>query len=116
MAYLGLIVDDVVVNKFDLESGVLTIGRSPDNDVQIEDNAVSSFHAQILREEDPYLDGQVQYLIEDLKSTNSTRVNGVKIDKQKLNNGDLIEIGYSKFRFVDKNQVSLDRTAVILPE
>ncbi|PWK53014.1 FHA domain-containing protein [Pleionea mediterranea] len=116
MAHLGLIIDDVVVNKFDLEGGVLTIGRSPDNDVQIEDHAVSSYHAQIIREEDPYLEGQVQYLLEDLKSTNATKINGLKVDKQKLINGDLIEIGYSKFRFIDKHQVNLDRTAVILPE
>ncbi|WP_144392255.1 FHA domain-containing protein [Pleionea sediminis] len=116
MAYLGLIVDDVVVNKFELNNGVLTIGRAPDNDVQIQDNSVSSFHAQILHEEDEYLEDQNHYEIEDLKSTNSTRVNGVKIEKQKLNNGDLIEIGYSKFRFVDKTQTNLDRTAVILPD
>jgi pSer/pThr/pTyr-binding forkhead associated (FHA) protein len=116
MAYIGLLVDDVIVNKFELEQGVLTIGRSPDNDVQIEDHAVSSFHAQILKEEDPYLEGQVQYILEDLKSTNSTKVNGNRIEKHKLINGDLIQIGYNKFRFVDKNQVNLDRTAVILPD
>ncbi|NVJ49190.1 MAG: FHA domain-containing protein [Gammaproteobacteria bacterium] len=114
MAYIGLIVDDVIVNKFTLDSGVLTIGRSPQNDVPIEDGAVSSFHAQIIREEDPYLDGQVQYFLEDLKSTNSTKVNGIKIDHYRLINGDLIQIGYSSFRFVDKNQTNLDRTAVIV--
>ncbi|WMS85788.1 FHA domain-containing protein [Pleionea litopenaei] len=114
MAYLGLIIDDVIVNKFPLDSGVLTIGRSPQNDVPIEDNAVSSFHAQIIREEDPYLEGQVQYMLEDLKSTNATKVNGLAIDHHKLINGDLIQIGYSSFRFVDKSQVNLERTAVIV--
>ena len=116
MAYIGLIVDDVVVNKFELKNNVLTIGRSPDNDVPIEDHAVSSFHAQVLKEEDPYLEGQTQYILEDLNSTNSTKVNGQKVEHHKLINGDLIQIGYNKFRFVDKNQVNLDRTAVIVPE
>jgi len=116
MAHLGLIVDDVIVNKFSLEDGVLTIGRSPDNDVQIEDQSVSSFHAQVLKEDDPYLDSEARYILEDLQSTNSTKVNGSKIEKYTLINGDLIEIGYTKFRFVDKTQTTLDRTAVILPE
>ncbi len=116
MAYLGLLVDDVVVNKFEISEGALTIGRAPDNQVQIEDHAVSSYHAQILCESDPYLENQHTYSIEDLKSTNATRVNGIKITQQKLNHGDLIEIGYNKFRFVDKSQTKLDRTAVILPE
>ncbi|NVJ59062.1 MAG: FHA domain-containing protein [Gammaproteobacteria bacterium] len=116
MAYIGLIVDDVVVNKFELNNNVLTIGRSPENDVPIEDNSVSSFHAQVLKEDDPYLEGQTQYILEDLDSTNATKVNGLKINHHKLINGDLIQIGYNKFRFVDKSQVNLDRTAVIVPE
>ncbi|MEE4245816.1 MAG: FHA domain-containing protein [Kangiellaceae bacterium] len=114
MAYIGLLLDGVVVKKFELTDNALTLGRSPNNDVPIEDSAVSSFHAQVLREEDPYLEGQVQYILEDLQSTNSTKVNGIKVEKHKLINGDLIDIGYNTFRFVDETQVNLDRTAVIV--
>ncbi len=116
MAYLALLVDDVVVNKFNLNENALTIGRSPNNQVQIEDNAVSSFHAQITQESDPYFEGQIRYVLEDLKRTTATKVKGMKVNQHTLNNGDLIQIGYNKFRFVDEQQSNLDRTAVILPD
>lgn len=117
MALLSLLVDDVVVNKWELDGiDVLIMGRAADCDIQIDDQAVSSKHARIVREDDPYLDGAKSFYLEDLKSTNGTRLNGVPANRQKLSSGDLIELGYNKFRFVDDNQIDLEKTAVILPQ
>ena len=116
MAFLALLVDDVVINKFELDNEKTTIGRAADNAIQIEEAAVSSTHAQVVQQSDPYMESSTQFFIEDLESTNSTRVNGSKITRQRLFHNDLIEIGYNKFRFVDKSQVDPDRTAVIITE
>jgi len=69
-----------------------SIGRTPDNDVQIEARCVSRRHAVILT-------GALQTVIEDLNSTNGVLVNGQRISRQMLKDGDRLVIGQSRYRF-----------------
>ncbi|MGB0494752.1 MAG: FHA domain-containing protein [Kangiellaceae bacterium] len=114
MPYIALIIEDVVINKWEIIEEVVIFGRSKDSDIQIDDQSVSSKHARIIVEEDPYLDDQKHYYLEDLKSTNGTQVNDQTITKQKLNDEDQLKIGFSQFKFVDSKNNHLDETAVIL--
>lgn len=78
-------------------SGILTVGRSEENDIILNDRKVSRKHA-IFK-----LDGQ-RILIEDLGSSNGTYVNGNKISEtHPLNPGDSISIGVNKLRLVETN-------------
>lgn len=65
-----------------LEKGTTTIGRQEDNDIVINDLAVSKKHARINREDN--------YFLTDLRSSNGTFVNGKKILHSKLSDGDVI--------------------------
>jgi len=69
-----------------------TIGRTPDNDLQIDASFVSRHHAVLL------VTG-AQTVIEDLNSTNGVHVNGQKITREVLNDGDVVKIGKARFRF-----------------
>lgn len=114
MAYIALIVEDVIINKWELIEEVTILGRAKDCDVQIEDQSVSSKHARIVAEPDPFLDGNRIMFIEDLKSTNGTKVNGNLISKQKLSDGDSLNIGFTDFQYIENESNNLDETAVIL--
>lgn len=114
MAYLALKVEDVVINKWEVVDDVLIIGRAKDCDIQIDDQSVSSKHARLVVEADPYLDDTYNVFIEDLKSTNGTELNGKAVSKQKLADGDTIKIGFSLFEFVNSHVKGLDDTAVII--
>lgn len=71
----------------------VTIGREPKNSIPVDDKEASRFHCSIKPDDD-------SYVIQDLKSTNGTFVNGVKIsDSQTLKNGDILKIGISEFTF-----------------
>jgi len=116
MAKLILLVDGVGGQHFDIHDDVLRIGRAADNDVHIDDLAVSSEHAIIKRNQDEHFAEHIEYELCDLGSTNSTFVNNIKVDSKKLSNNDIVKIGWSTFKFVDENQPSMDTTAYILPE
>lgn len=114
MAYLALIVEDVVINKWEITDKEMIIGRVKYCDIHIEDRSVSSKHACIVVEADPFLKGNyVTYLV-DLDSTNGTEINGKAVNRQQLDDGDMIKIGFNKFRFVDSSALNLDETAVIV--
>ena len=70
----------------------ITIGRAPDNMVQIEDPSVSSRHAQLL------LVGE-RYQLKDIGSTNGTRVNNELVTDIFLRVGDRIRFGKVDARF-----------------
>ena len=72
----------------------VTIGRREDNGVVIEEGYVSGHHARIFQRND-------NYVLEDLKSTNGTVVNGEKIEnKVYVRSGDKIKIGTTLFRVI----------------
>lgn len=114
MAYLALIVEDVVIKKWEITEEVIILGRAGDCDIQIDDQSVSSKHARLVVEADPYLDGSTSTYLEDLRSTNGTELNGRKISRERLNDNDLIKIGFNSFRYVSNEKSQLEDTAVIV--
>ena len=78
--------------RFDLFGG-LSIGRSPDADVRIEDRYASGVHARVYSR-------KANYYVEDMNSTNGTFLNGGRLDGEaKLNDLDEVRIGDTEFRF-----------------
>ena len=71
---------------FDLKDREITVGRLPDNAIQIEHASVSGHHAILKLDE-------LDYVVTDLESTNGTRINGEKISKQKLRRNDILRLG-----------------------
>jgi len=69
-----------------------SIGRTPDNDLQIDAKYVSRRHAVILV-------GPVHAVVEDLNSTNGVLVNGRRVTRHTLKDGDQIALGRSVYRF-----------------
>jgi len=93
MAKLILSLEGSVIREIPLDRERIMIGRRPQNDIQIENLAVSGEHACIVTIlNDSFL--------EDLGSTNGTLVNGNPIKKHILQNNDVIEIGKYKMKFV----------------
>ncbi|MEI6894754.1 MAG: FHA domain-containing protein [Colwellia sp.] len=114
MAYLALSVEDVILNKWQLTQGKLSIGRAADNDIQIKDGAVSSNHARLITGPNPFIEGQLITYLEDLESTNGTELNGRKVARQQLEHEDKIMIGFNQFQFIDRESNNLDETAIII--
>jgi len=86
MARLILSLDNQVLAEYNMTKERYTIGRLPDNDVRIDNPAVSGHHSLIINIlNDSFL--------EDLNSTNGTLVNGRKVRQQVLTNGDEIAVG-----------------------
>lgn len=79
-------------DTLELKFGELSIGRSEDNAVCIKEPTVSSHHAKI------FTFFNASY-VEDLGSTNGTMVNGKKIKKHTLHNGDVITVGKCELIF-----------------
>src|SRR5438270_2023886 len=77
------------------QSAVITIGRLPDNLLQIDNLAVSGHHAKI------YWDGE-HYTLEDNGSLNGTYVNNQRVTKHKLKNGDTVLVGKHSVEFKDE--------------
>jgi pSer/pThr/pTyr-binding forkhead associated (FHA) protein len=102
-----------VLAEYNMTKERYTVGRLPDNDVRIDNAAVSGHHGLIINIlNDSFL--------EDLNSTNGTYVNGKLIKKHALTHGDVITIGHHHLRFVDSQVESVDqdefeRTLVIQP-
>jgi adenylate cyclase len=73
-----------------------TIGRHPDNTIQILDRIISKEHAQIQRSADG------RYLLRDLRSLNGTFLRGERISDHYLSDGDEFTMGSTRIVFVDK--------------
>lgn len=76
----------------DLPEQTTTIGRLAENALQIEDDSVSSSHAEVFAEDD-------RFFVRDLGSTNGTFLNGEKIEKSLLHEGDELRFGSVLTRF-----------------
>ncbi len=80
---------------YDLTGDEVVIGRNPTTDITLLDEGISREHALLLFDEDA-----PGYVIEDLASTNGTKLNGKRIRSAPLSEGDEIQIGQTLFRFV----------------
>jgi pSer/pThr/pTyr-binding forkhead associated (FHA) protein len=78
--------------RFDLIGG-LSIGRSKESDVQIEDRYASSLHARVFSRGG-------RFFVEDMNSTNGTLLNGATLKGEaELIDGDTVQIGDTVFKF-----------------
>ena len=113
MARLMLSLDGRVLAEYNMNKERYTIGRLPDNDIRIDNPAVSGHHSLIINIlNDSFL--------EDLNSTNGTYVNGKLIKKHAMQHGDVITVGHHQLRFVDSQDVDaeqdeFEKTMVIMP-
>src|SRR5258708_33488807 len=113
MARLMLSLDGNVLAEYNMNKERYTIGRLPDNDIRIDNPAVSGHHSLIINIlNDSFL--------EDLNSTNGTYVNGKLIKKHAMQHGDVITVGHHQLRFVDSQdgdveQDGFEKTMVITP-
>ncbi|MDH4166577.1 MAG: FHA domain-containing protein [Gammaproteobacteria bacterium] len=112
MARLVLHLDGQVLAEYNMSKERYTIGRLPDNDIRIDNPAVSGHHALVINIlSDSFL--------EDLNSTNGTYVNGKIIKKHALQHGDVLTIGHHALRFVDseaeETEDEFQKTMVISP-
>jgi len=78
-------------NRYTLEGEQVSVGRVPDNDIQLDDFTVSRQHAVFVRQ------GKA-WLLRDLGSLNGTYVNNQRVDESPVRHGDDVQIG--RFRLV----------------
>jgi hypothetical protein len=78
--------------RHEIKGTAVSIGSSDDNDIILQDKAVSRHHAKIR------IEGK-KHFIYDLASTNGTKVNGRKITKKWIKEGDTIEVGHTRMTF-----------------
>jgi pSer/pThr/pTyr-binding forkhead associated (FHA) protein len=112
MAKLILTFHGSEVGEYDLTREYTTVGRKSDNDIQVDNLAVSGHHARVIRI-------LSDYFLEDLDSTNGTSVNGSPVKKHALRHGDVIDIGKHQLHFVNENEADqeddLEKTVVMRP-
>lgn len=105
MARLILNHEGAVIREYKLENERTTVGRKPHNDIHLEDPTVSGEHAVFLKLKNFY--------VEDLGSTNGVILNGKRITKRQLNNGDVVRIGRHEFKFLEDATEQFDQTVMI---
>ena len=92
MAKITVNRENFKVEERELTQGSLNIGRNKDNQLRIDDPAVSNHHAKIVTVFD-------SSYVEDCKSTNGTFVNGKQVKTHTLHNGDVLTIGHYQILF-----------------
>jgi pSer/pThr/pTyr-binding forkhead associated (FHA) protein len=113
MARLILSLDGQTLAEYNMTKERYTVGRLPDNDIRIDNAAVSGHHSLLINIlNDSFL--------EDLNSTNGTYVNGKLIKKHALQHGDVITVGHHQLRYVDDQaqqapEDEFEKTMVITP-
>ena len=114
MARMILSLDGQTLAEYNMTKERYTIGRLPDNDIRVDNAAVSGHHSLIINIlNDSFL--------EDLNSTNGTYVNGKLIKKHALQHGDVITAGHHQLRYVDDqgdvvaSEDEFEKTMVIEP-
>ena len=113
MAKLVLSMNGAVQGEYELTTERITIGRKPDNDIQIDNLAVSGKHALVIT----ILDDS---FLEDLGSTNGSYVNGKLVKKHALKDGDIIAIGKHELKYVNEfasedDEDEFEKTMIIKP-
>ncbi len=84
-----------VGESFALDGDRLTIGRRPDADIFLDDVTVSRDHAMLVHRSD-------EWFLDDLGSLNGTYVNRQRIESQRLEDGDELQVGKYKLTFLSR--------------
>jgi general secretion pathway protein A len=90
--------DGRTVQEVALRLGRLIIGRTPDNDLQIDSRFISRHHCQVITTEN-------SSVIEDLNSTNGIYVKSNRVRRHHLNDGDVVLVGKHELIYVDERAV-----------
>ncbi len=106
MPKLQIFLIDAGETTRELTDDTITVGRLPDNTIQIDDVSVSSHHLQLT------LSGG-DYHLKDLNSTNGTRVNGKSVTEVQLHGGDRVRIG--KIETVYQSEIETPSEKLDLP-
>ena len=112
MAKLVLVFNDRVLSETELDKEYITIGRAPDNDIVVDNLAVSGHHARVLT----ILNDS---FVEDLHSTNGTYVDNRLVKKHALRNGEEIMVGKHVLRYENEqasDDTEFERTMIIRPD
>ena len=91
-ASLVLVQGGQPIRTWPLATAEISIGRAEQSDIPLSDPGVSRNHARVVREGD-------DFIVEDLRSTNGTEVNGQPIRRRRLANGDLLKLASSTLQF-----------------
>lgn len=107
MPKLILSMDGLVLKEVALDKERISIGRKPNNDIQIDNLAISGQHAVITCIlNDAFL--------EDQNSTNGTYVNGQPVKKHVLQNNDVVELGKYRLKFLtDTSQPGMSPSEMV---
>lgn len=104
--FINVSLDSKLIERVRLDKEKISIGRDSDNDIYINNLAISRYHARIIVE-----DGKI--FIEDLESSNGTYLNGQKITHSELNEFDTVLIGKYKISIENKNHKENKESAYI---
>ena len=102
MPKLVLIYDDIEIKEFTVARQELLIGRLPAASISLDDNTVSCRHAVL--ESELSRDSRQTFFIRDLSSKNGTYVDGQRVSRRSLSDGDEFRIGWSTFRFEESER------------
>jgi hypothetical protein len=103
--------------EMDLRGGKITLGRSADNDIQINDATISSRHCEVDISD-------IAISVKDLGSRNGSFVNGERIQKATLQSGQLLRLGQVEMRFdlgdvniaIPKQELAPEQTSILLED
>lgn len=111
-AKLTLILNGATISEHELDKESISIGRKPDNDITVDNLAVSGRHCQVITIlNDSFL--------EDLNSTNGTYVNGALVKKHALKDGDVIGVGKHQIKYSNEaatEESDFEKTMIIRPD
>ena len=97
---------DKILKYIETDKNEITIGRGANNDIQIDNLAVSNTHAKLIKQPG-------SYRVEDLKSTNGTFLNDISIQKANLSPNDIVTIGKHdlQIRSIDETKPAVEDLA-----
>ena len=109
LSKLVLSTEGKAVAELHLMPGRKVIGRTPDNDLQIDSKFISRHHCQLVTGSDGLT------VIEDLNSTNGILVRGKRVRRHSLRDGDVVTVGQHEILYVDEQSGHLVDTHDDLP-
>lgn len=97
-SYLVMIYGEYLGRRFTIKDQAMVIGRSPDCNIQLEDDCVSRMHCRVIA-------GRDGVVVSDLNSTNGTYLNGSAVAARPLKDGDKIKVGRSIFKYLSGDNI-----------